>query len=46
VPFILQGFGDKPELFQPDRIHPTAQAQPLMVETVWPELKKLLSRQT
>ena len=45
VPFILQGFGDKPELFQPDRIHPTAQAQPLMVETVWPELKKLMSRQ-
>ena len=45
VPFILQGFGDRPELFQPDRIHPTAQAQPLMVETVWPELKKLLSRQ-
>ena len=45
VPFILQGFGERPEMFQPDRIHPTAQAQPLMVETVWPELKKLLSRQ-
>jgi acyl-CoA thioesterase-1 len=45
VPFFLQGFGDKPEMFQPDRIHPTAQAQPLMVETIWPELKKLLSRQ-
>lgn len=45
VPFILQGFGDRPEMFQADRIHPTAQAQPLMVDTVWPELKKLLSRQ-
>ena len=44
VPFILQGFGEKPELFQADRIHPTAQAQPLMVENVWPELKKLIAR--
>ena len=42
VPFILQGFGDKPELFQPDRIHPTAQAQSLMVDNVWPELRKLI----
>ncbi len=42
VPFLLAGFGDRAELFQADRIHPTAQAQPLMVETVWPELTKLL----
>jgi acyl-CoA thioesterase I len=42
VPFVLQGFGDKPELFQADRIHPTAQAQPLMLDAVWPELRKLL----
>jgi acyl-CoA thioesterase-1 len=42
VPFILQGFGDKPELFQADRIHPTAQAQPLMLDAVWPELRRLL----
>lgn len=42
VPFMLQGFGDKPELFQADRIHPTAQAQPLMLDAVWPELRKLL----
>jgi len=46
VPFIMQGFGDKPELFQADRIHPTAQAQPLMVENVWPELKKLIARKS
>ena len=44
VPFILDGFGDKPEMFQADRIHPTAQAQPLMLETVWPELRKLLPK--
>lgn len=42
VPFLLQGFGDKPELFQADRIHPTAAAQPLMLDAVWPELRKLL----
>jgi acyl-CoA thioesterase-1 len=44
VPFILQGFGDRPELFQADRIHPTVQAQPLMVENVWPELSRFLTR--
>jgi acyl-CoA thioesterase-1 len=44
VPFLMEGFGDRPELFQADRIHPTAQAQPLMVENVWPELVKLLPR--
>ncbi|MEO8132837.1 MAG: arylesterase [Betaproteobacteria bacterium] len=42
VPFLLDGFGDRPELFQADRIHPTSQAQPLMVENIWPELTKLL----
>jgi acyl-CoA thioesterase-1 len=44
VPFLMDGFGDKPELFQADRIHPTAQAQPLMVENVWSELVKLIPR--
>jgi acyl-CoA thioesterase-1 len=45
VPFILKGFAegpDAPKFFQPDRIHPTEQAQPLMLANVWPELKKLL----
>jgi len=44
VPFILEGFAEKPELFQQDRIHPTAQAQPLMVDTIWQELAKLVRR--
>jgi acyl-CoA thioesterase-1 len=44
VPSLLQGFGDRLDLFQPDRIHPTAQAQPLMVENVWPELTKLIAQ--
>ena len=45
VPFLLQGVADAPNptaLFQPDRIHPNAQAQPRMLDNVWPELRKLL----
>jgi acyl-CoA thioesterase-1 len=44
LPFILEGFAERPELFQADRIHPTAQAQPLMMEAVWRELVKLIRR--
>lgn len=45
VPFFLKGIADGANLtalFQPDRIHPNEQAQPLMLENVWPELRKLL----
>ena len=42
VPFLLEGFAEKPELFQPDRIHPTEAAQPLMLERVWRQLRPLL----
>ena len=42
VPFLLEGFAEKPELFQSDRIHPTAAAQPLMLERVWKALHPLL----
>ncbi|MBK1715355.1 arylesterase [Rubrivivax gelatinosus] len=45
VPFLLRGVADIPQaetLFQPDRIHPTAQAQPTMLDNVWPVLKPLL----
>ncbi|NMF89274.1 arylesterase [Aromatoleum petrolei] len=42
IPFLLDGFADKPDLFQPDGIHPTAEAQPLILETVWRGLKGLL----
>jgi acyl-CoA thioesterase-1 len=45
VPFLLEDFADKPEFFQPDRIHPTEAAQPLMLERVWPALKPLLKIQ-
>lgn len=45
VPFLLKGVGDVPDaarLFQADRIHPNEQAQPILLDNVWPELKKLI----
>lgn len=42
VPFLLGDFATRPELFQPDRIHPTEAAQPLMLERVWTALRPLL----
>ena len=45
VPFLLKGVADGPDaerLFQPDRIHPNAEAQPRMLENVWPVLRPLL----
>ena len=38
VPFLLSGVADAPNaesLFQPDRIHPRAEAQPRMLANVW-----------
>jgi acyl-CoA thioesterase-1 len=42
VPSLMEGFGEKYELFQPDRIHPAEAAQPLMMERVWKGLRPLL----
>jgi acyl-CoA thioesterase-1 len=45
VPFLLAGVADAPDplaLFQPDRIHPSAQAQPILLDNVWPALRPLL----
>lgn len=45
VPFFLKGVADGTDptrLFQPDRIHPRAEAHPQMLANVWPELQKLL----
>jgi acyl-CoA thioesterase-1 len=44
LPFLLEGFGDKTELFQPDRIHPTESAQPTIVSNVWRALAPLLKK--
>ena len=45
VPFLLSGVADAPnadDLFQPDRIHPKAEAQARMLDNVWPILRPLL----
>ncbi|WP_353234731.1 arylesterase [Diaphorobacter ruginosibacter] len=45
VPFLLKGVADDPDptrLFQSDRIHPSAQAQPLLLANVWPVLRPLI----
>lgn len=42
VPFLLEGFADQRELFQADNLHPVAQAQPLMLETIWKTLAPLI----
>jgi acyl-CoA thioesterase-1 len=42
VPFLLDGLADKRELFQTDQIHPTAEAQPMLLDTVWKGLEPLL----
>ncbi len=45
VPFLLKGVADGADplrLFQPDRIHPREEAHPIMLDNVWPELRKLL----
>ncbi len=44
APFLLEGVADKPQLFQADRIHPSADAHPIMLQNVWPHLKPLLKK--
>jgi acyl-CoA thioesterase-1 len=42
LPFFLAPIADRIDAFQPDRIHPTEQAQPLLLEAAWPVLAPLL----
>ena len=42
VPFFFAGLENRPELFQADRLHPTANAQATLLDNVWPHLKPLL----
>jgi len=45
VPFLLAGVADGPmadKLFQPDRIHPTAEAHPRLLANVWGVMKPWL----
>ncbi|MDF3036689.1 MAG: Arylesterase [Paucimonas sp.] len=44
VPFFLAKLGTDETFFQPDRLHPTAAAQPLLLDTVWPHLQPLIKK--
>ncbi len=42
VPFLMAGVALHPTLIQSDGLHPNEQAQPLLLDNVWPELQGLL----
>ncbi len=42
VPFLLDDVAGKPDLIQADGLHPTAAAQPQLLENVWATLIKML----
>jgi acyl-CoA thioesterase-1 len=44
VPFFLERIALEDRFFQPDRIHPTAAAQPYLLDNVWPALQPLLKK--
>jgi acyl-CoA thioesterase I len=44
VPFLLEKVALDPERMQSDGLHPNAQGQPLVLDTVWPYLKPLLKK--
>lgn len=45
IEFFLERVALDLELIQPDGIHPTAEAQPLLLDNVWPVLEKKLRKQ-
>jgi acyl-CoA thioesterase-1 len=45
TPFFFAGFADRFDLFQADRIHPTAEAQIRLLDNVWPNLQPILKQQ-
>jgi acyl-CoA thioesterase I len=42
VPFMLAGFGDKPEYFQEDKMHPNRNAQEKILNNVWKVLHEMI----
>lgn len=42
VPFFLEGVATVPNMMQTDGIHPTADAQPVLLENVWQYIQPLL----
>ena len=46
VPFMLEGVALEPGMMQADGLHPTAAAQPRVLDNVWPALRPLLAPAT
>lgn len=44
VPFMLEHVAAMPELIQLDGLHPNALAQPIILDNIWPKLKRLLKK--
>jgi acyl-CoA thioesterase-1 len=44
VPFFLEQVALRSELMQEDGMHPSAEAQPILLDTLWPTLSPLLRR--
>ena len=44
MPFFLEGVAEQPSLMQEDGIHPTDEAQPLLLENAWPLLAPLAEK--
>ncbi|WP_092013128.1 arylesterase [Marinobacter daqiaonensis] len=42
VPFFLEGIYNRERMMQGDGIHPTAEAQPQLLDNIWPHLEPLL----
>lgn len=44
VPYLFEGFGEKRDMFVADGLHPKAEAQPIILDTIWPALRPLLKK--
>jgi acyl-CoA thioesterase-1 len=42
VPLLFEGVPDKRQMFQEDNLHPSAEAQPIMMENVWRKLAAMV----
>lgn len=42
VPFLLENFGENPEYFQADGVHPNKNAQEIILKNVWKVLKEMI----
>ena len=45
IPFVLEGIAGDARLNQADGIHPTAEGQAIMAETIWKHVQPLLTKQ-